>query len=63
MNMPKYAVLDSSDTIVINTIVCDTLELAQEITNATCIPFPTDRVSPAVGDTWDGTKFYPDFNL
>ena len=53
--MAMFAVLDENKQ-VINTIVADTLEIAEEATKATCIEFTYD--SPAfIYSTWDGENF------
>jgi hypothetical protein len=52
--MKNFAVLDND--VVINTIVADTKEIAEQITNAICIEY--DRTNPAgIGYQFDGTTF------
>jgi hypothetical protein len=53
--MIKFAVIDSNNN-VINVIVADSIQIAEQATTLTCIEVSTGtRVSP--GDIWDGTKF------
>ena len=59
--MPKFAVLDS-DNIVVNVIVADTLEIAQEVTGEICVQLPTPNFLVFMGDLYDGTSFEPDRN-
>lgn len=51
--MPTFAVLDNNNK-VINNIVADSLEIAQEATKSTCIEY-TGRA--AYMSMWDGTTF------
>ena len=51
--MPNYAVINN-DNVIVNRIVADSLEIAQEATSMTCIP--CDGTS-RIGGTWDGSKF------
>ena len=44
------------DNKVVNILVADTLEIAQEVTGATCIEY-AEGTSVGAGYTWDGTKF------
>ena len=52
--MAKFAVLDNN--IVINIIVADTKEIAEEATGFTCIEY-TSANPAAINDTWDGENF------
>ena len=60
--MPKFAVL-STNNIVNNIIVADTLQIAQEATGLTCIQFPDKDFVTWIGDTYNGTTFTPDRNI
>ena len=52
--MATFAVM--SDNYVTNVIVADTKEVAEEVTNATCIEY--DETNPAgIGYHYDGEKF------
>jgi hypothetical protein len=52
--MPIFVVMDNN--IVSNRIVADTLELAEEMTNATCLEVPKSK---EINNGWfyDGTDF------
>ena len=50
--MANYAVIDNET--VINTIVADSLEVAQEVTGQTCIEY-TDEAPLGVNWYWDST--------
>ena len=54
--MNKFAVI--KDSQVLNTIIADTQEIAEEVSGYPCIPYeyPT-AVGPYWG--WDGTNFIP----
>jgi hypothetical protein len=52
--MATFAVL--SGNCVTNIIVADTIEIAQAVTNATCIEYTSEN-PVGLGWTWDGTKF------
>jgi hypothetical protein len=55
--MAMFAVLNENNE-VINTIVADTLEIAEEATKTTCIEFTYDN--PAFHlSKWDGSTFIP----
>ena len=52
--MKNFAVLNND--IVANTIVADTKEIAEQITNATCVEY--DKTNPAgIGYKFNGTTF------
>jgi hypothetical protein len=51
--MANYAVIENG--IVINAIVADSKEIAEEVTGRLCIELP--EVNFGRGDTWDGTNF------
>lgn len=53
--MGNFAVVESG--IVLNTIIADSKQIAEEITGKTCIEFTTEPAS--VGHIWDGENFYP----
>lgn len=59
--MPKFVVLDSNN-IVVNVILADTLEIAQEVTREVCVQFPTPNFLVFMGDFYNGTSFEPDRN-
>ena len=50
--MANYAVIEHA--IVINAIVADSKEIAEEVTGRLCIELPDDF---GVGSIWDGEKF------
>jgi len=52
-----FAVLDNNN-VVINTIVAESLEIAEQATGATCIEFTHDKPAFYLG-TWNGTEFVP----
>lgn len=49
----NYAVINGNT--VINIIVADTLEIAEAVTNLTCVELP--EIGFGIGDLWDGVKF------
>jgi hypothetical protein len=62
--MTNFAVIDGND--VINTIVADSKEIAEEITGKTCIEFTTQHAE--IGGTYSDGKFvkrkpYPSWSL
>ena len=52
--MATWAVLAGNS--VVNIIVADTKEVAEAVTNATCIEY-TNENPAGIGWTWDGKKF------
>jgi hypothetical protein len=52
----KYAVIENNN--VVNTIICESKELAEQITGLTCIEY-TDENPAYIGGTYDGTNFIP----
>ena len=55
-----FAVLGGpNEKIVINTIVCDSKEVAEEVTRMTCIEFSADTPVGINEYKWDGTGFVP----
>jgi hypothetical protein len=55
-----FAVLGGpNENIVINTIVCDSKEIAEEVTRMTCIEISADTPVSIDKDKWDGTSFVP----
>lgn len=52
--MPNFAVIE--DGKVINTIVCESKTLAEEVTGKTCIEY-TDANPACIGFSYDGTIF------
>jgi hypothetical protein len=53
--MALFAVLDENN-IVINTIVCESQGLADELTGRTCIQYNIEQPA-AIGYAWDGANF------
>jgi hypothetical protein len=51
--MPNFAVVDGES--VINTIVADSKQVAEEVTGKTCIEFTTESAEP--GGTYSGGVF------
>jgi hypothetical protein len=51
--MPNFAVLNEVNG-VLNVIVADTLEIAEDVTGKTCVPCDDTSV---VGAIWNGTEF------
>lgn len=54
--MAIYAVIDNNT--VINVIVCDTKEVAEEVTGKICIESTEDNPA-SIGSTWNGNNFVP----
>lgn len=54
--MAKFAIVQNN--LVTNIIVADTKEIAEQVTNATCIEFSIQNPA-GIGWTWDGTEFVP----
>jgi len=52
--MATWAVLSGNS--VVNIIVADTKEVAEAVTNATCIEY-TNENPAGIGWTWDGKNF------
>ena len=52
--MANFAVIDSG--VVTNVIVADTKEIAELVTNLTCVEY-TDSNPAGIGWIYDGTKF------
>jgi hypothetical protein len=59
--MPKFIILDDLN-IVENQITADSLEIAQAVTDKTCIELPSEDFLVHMGDLYDGTSFVPDRN-
>lgn len=55
-NMANFAVIEND--VVINVIVADTLEVAEHVTDKTCVEY-VDATSVAIGYTYDGSTFKP----
>lgn len=53
--MPNFAILLNNE--VINVIVCDTKELAEELTGLTAIEYDLEKKEAGIGFTHDGKKF------
>jgi hypothetical protein len=53
--MAMFAVLNQNNE-VINTIVAESLEIAEQATNAACIEFTYDKPATHLSK-WDGTNF------
>jgi hypothetical protein len=55
----KFAIIDEQNTVV-NVIVADSLEVAQQVTSLTCMEV-TEEVNVSPGSIWDGVNFvYPE---
>jgi hypothetical protein len=54
--MKTYAVIQNNK--VINVIVADSKEIAEEVTNFTCIEYTSDS-GVGIGWTYDGTNLVP----
>jgi hypothetical protein len=52
--MATFAVIQ--DNIVINAIVADTKEIAEQVTGSTCVEY-TDENPAGIGYTYDGENF------
>ena len=52
--MANYAVIQNDK--VINIIVADSKEIAEQVTNLTCIEY-TEENNAGIGWTWDGNNF------
>jgi len=52
--MANFAVI--KENTVSNTIVADTKEIAEQVTEATCIEY-TNENPVSIGYTWDGSVF------
>jgi len=52
--MANYAVIQNDK--VVNVIVCDSKEIAEQVTNLTCIEY-TEENPAGIGWTYDGTSF------
>lgn len=52
--MAKFAVIDTSNNVC-NIIVAESLEIALEVTGATCVELP--EYGFGIGDSYDGTQF------
>jgi hypothetical protein len=53
--MPNFAVIN--DGVVINVIVCDTKEIAEQVTQLTCVEFDLENREAGIGHAYDGSKF------
>jgi hypothetical protein len=53
--MKNYAVIE--DGVVVNLIVAESLEVAESLTEQTCIEYNSSDKPPFVGLGWDGTEF------
>ena len=51
--MATFAVIENG--LVVNNILADTKQIAEEITNLVCVE--NDNGAGGVGDTWDGATF------
>lgn len=51
--MPNFAVLNEYNQ-VLNVIVADSLEIAEDVTGVTCVPC---NGTEFMGATWNGTEF------
>ena len=55
--MPKYAVIDND--IIVNVIVADDLDIAQEVTKRLCIEYTDDNPATISGDYFNGKLYIP----
>lgn len=55
--MPNFAVIQNA--LVVNVIVADTLAIAEEVTNLTCVDITDMRVG--IGHTYTDGKFEPPY--
>jgi len=53
--MANFAVMNGN--VVVNVIVADTKEIAEQVTNATCIEFDFDINPAGIGYIYDDKKF------
>jgi hypothetical protein len=53
--MANFAVMNGN--VVVNVIVADTKEIAEMVTNSTCIEFNLDEREAGIGYIYDGKKF------
>ena len=51
--MTNYAVIEHKT--IVNVIVADSKEIAEEVTGKLCIELP--EIGFGIGNTWDGTNF------
>ena len=51
--MANYAVIEHKT--IVNVIVADSKEIAEEVTEKLCIELP--EIGFGIGNTWDGEKF------
>ena len=52
--MAKYALLNASN-VIIDVIVADTKEIAEQATGGICVELP--ETNAGIDHTWDGTNF------
>jgi hypothetical protein len=53
--MAHFAVIENG--VVINTIIAETLDIAETVTNKVCVEFEPIAGSAGIGWTYDGTNF------
>lgn len=53
--MALFAVIEEG--IVTNVIIADTKEIAEQVTEKTCVGFENDAFQPSIGWSYDGKKF------
>jgi hypothetical protein len=53
--MANFAVMNGN--VVVNVIVADSKEIAEMVTNSTCIEFNLEEHEAGIGYTHDGEKF------
>lgn len=54
--MALFAVIE--ENIVTNVIIADTKEIAEQVTERTCVEFEDTRYQPGIGWTYDGSSFH-----
>jgi hypothetical protein len=53
--MPNFAIIENN--VVVNVIVCDTKEIAENITKLQAVEFNLDSHEAGIGFTYDKNKF------
>jgi hypothetical protein len=53
--MANFAVINNG--VVVNTILADSKEIAEEVTGLTCIEYEFEPGAPGIGHSWDGVSF------
>jgi hypothetical protein len=53
--MANFTVINNG--VVVNTILADSKEIAEEVTGLTCIEYEFKTGAPGIGWHWDGLEF------